>query len=141
MFQSPYPDVEIPNVSIYDYLFASLDEAALGRVALIDPASGNETTYGALKAQVDALAGALAARGVGVGSVVGLLSPNIPAFATVFHGALRAGATVTTINALYTAAEIEKVIPVRAKAKTPPDNPSGMAAKTEAAGLTPPSAM
>ncbi|MCT7145095.1 AMP-binding protein, partial [Salmonella enterica] len=40
--------------------------------------------------------------------VVGLLSPNIPAFATVFHGALRAGATVTTINALYTADEVAK---------------------------------
>ncbi len=63
---------------------------------------------GALKAQVDAFAGALAARGVGVGTVVGLLCPNVPAFATVFHGILRAGATVTTINSLYTAGEIEK---------------------------------
>ena len=37
-----------------------------------------------------------------------MLCPNIPAFATVFHGALRIGATLTTVNSLYTAAEIAK---------------------------------
>ena len=38
--------------------------------------------------------------------VAAILCPNVPAFATVFHGLLRAGATVTTINSLYTADEI-----------------------------------
>lgn len=108
MFSSPYPDVEIPDVSVYDYLFGSLTAEEAGRVALIDPATSAETTYGALRAQVDAFAGALAARGVGTATVVGLLCPNVPAFATVFHGILRAGATVTTINSLYTSGEIEK---------------------------------
>ena len=108
MFTSSFPDVDIPNVSVYEYLFGSLTEQDLARVALIDPATGNETSYGALRAQVDAFAGALAARSAGVGTVVGLLCPNVPAFATVFHGTLRAGATLTTINSLYTADEIEK---------------------------------
>ncbi len=108
MFTSPQPDVEIPDVSVYDFLFASLDDDDLARIALIDPASGAETTYGQLRAQVDAFAGALAARAVGTDTVIALLCPNVPAFATVFHGALRAGASVTTINSLYTAAEIEK---------------------------------
>ncbi|WP_288118715.1 AMP-binding protein, partial [Microbacterium sp. 69-7] len=108
MFTSPFPDVEIPDVSIYDDLFADLSADDAARIALIDPATGTETSYGALKAQVDAFAGALAARGVGTDTVLGLLCPNVPAFATVFHGILRAGATVTTINSLYTAGEIEK---------------------------------
>ncbi|MFH8249544.1 AMP-binding protein [Microbacterium sp. B2969] len=108
MFESPYPDVDIPDVSVYDYLFGSLTADEAARIALIDPATAAETTYGALRAQVDAFAGALAARGVGTDTVVGLLCPNVPAFATVFHGILRAGATVTTINSLYTAGEIEK---------------------------------
>lgn len=108
MFQSHHPDVEIPNLSIFDYLFGSLKPEELDRIALINPATGAETTYGTLRDQIEAVAGALAAQGVGPGSVVGLLSPNIPEFATVFHGALRAGATVTTLNALYTPAEIEK---------------------------------
>ena len=108
MFTSPFPDVEIPATSIYDDLFGDLSADHAARIALIDPATGAETTYGALKAQVDAFAGALAAREVGTDTVVGLLCPNVPAFATVFHGILRAGATVTTINSLYTPGEIEK---------------------------------
>jgi len=106
MVRSPYPDVEIPNVSIHEYLFGELDAARRDAVALIDGTSGAETTYGQLIGQIDLFAGALAARGVGVGSVVAVLCPNVPAFATVFHGILRAGATATTINSLYTADEI-----------------------------------
>ncbi len=108
MFTSPFPDVEIPEVSVYDYLFSSLTDDDATRVALVDPATGAETTYAALRAQVNAFAGALATRGVGTETVLGLLCPNVPAFATVFHGILRAGAVVTTINSLYTAGEIEK---------------------------------
>ncbi|MFT4230755.1 MAG: AMP-binding protein [Microbacterium sp.] len=107
MFTSPFPDVEIPDVSIFDYLFAALSDEDAGRVALVDPSSGAETTYAQLRGQILAFAGALAARGVGLDTTVGLLCPNVPAFATVFHGILRAGATVTTINSLYTAGEIE----------------------------------
>ncbi|KSU56406.1 AMP-binding protein [Microbacterium enclense] len=107
MFHSPHPSVEVPDESIYDYLFGSLDDGDLDRVALVDPASGAETTYGALRAQVDAFAGALAVRGVDTDTVVAMLCPNVPAFATVFHGILRLGATITTINSLYTAHEIE----------------------------------
>ncbi|GAB2527336.1 AMP-binding protein [Paramicrobacterium agarici] len=110
MFHSPFPDVEVPDLSVYDYLFANLTDDEASRVALIDPSTGAETSYGVLKAQIDAFAGALAARGVGADTVVGLLCPNVPAFATVFHGVLRLGAAVTTFNSLYTAAEIQKQI-------------------------------
>lgn len=114
MLTSPYPDVDIPDVSVYDYLFDSLTADESSRIALFDPATGSETTYAELKAQIDGLAGALAARGVGPGvgggpqSVLGLLCPNTPEFAVAFHGVLRAGAAVTTVNSLYTPAEIEK---------------------------------
>lgn len=106
MFSSPYPDVDVPNLGIYDYLFGALAEEDLDRVAVVDGASGAETTYRALRGQIDALAGAVAAQGLGVDGVAAILCPNVPAFATVFHGLLRAGATVTTINSLYTADEI-----------------------------------
>ncbi len=106
MFSSPYPDEVIPKVSVYDFLFEHLNADDASRVALIDGPSGAETTYGVLKAQIDLLAGALAARGLGMGDIVALHSPNVPAFATVFHGILRSGATATTVNALYTAEEM-----------------------------------
>ncbi|EME62336.1 MULTISPECIES: AMP-binding protein [Rhodococcus] len=107
-FRSPFPDVEIPALSVYDFLFGSIAESDLDRPALIEGATGAVTDYRTLIGQIDAIAGALAARGVGVGDVVGLLSPNVPAFAAVFHGILRAGATATTVNALYTAEDIAK---------------------------------
>jgi 4-coumarate--CoA ligase len=106
VFSSPYPDVEVPNLGIYDYLFGALAEEDLDRIAVVDGASGAETTYRALRGQIDALAGAVAAQGLGVNGVAAILCPNVPAFAAVFHGLLRAGATVTTINSLYTADEI-----------------------------------
>ena len=106
MVHSPLPDVEIPAVSIYKYLFGDLTEHELDSIALIDGPSGAETTYRSLVGQINLLAGALAARGIGVGDVVALLCPNVPAFATVFHGILRSGATATTINSLYTPEEI-----------------------------------
>ena len=57
MFTSPFPDVEIPEVSVYDYLFSSLTDEEAADVALIDPATGAETTYGALRAQIERVRG------------------------------------------------------------------------------------
>jgi acyl-CoA synthetase (AMP-forming)/AMP-acid ligase II len=107
-FKNPYPDVEIPNLSVYDLLFGSIAEADLDRPALIDGGSGAITTYRALIGQVDAVAGALIARGLGAGEVAAVHAPNVPAFAAVLHGILRAGGTATTVNALYTAEDIAK---------------------------------
>ena len=106
MVRSTYPDVEIPEVSIHEFLFGGLGEEELDTIALVDGVSGATTPYRQLVGQIDLFAGALAARGVGVGTTIGVLCPNVPAFATVFHGILRAGATATTINSLYTAEEI-----------------------------------
>lgn len=106
VFRSPLPDIEIPDLSVYDFLFGSIADADLDRIAITDGASGAETSYRQLIGQINAVAGALAARGIAVGDVVALHSPNLPIFASVFHGILRAGATATTINALYTGEEI-----------------------------------
>jgi acyl-CoA synthetase (AMP-forming)/AMP-acid ligase II len=107
-FASPYPDVDIPNASVYQYLFGNIDDADADRIALVDAKSGDETSYREMIARVDTFAGALADRGIGVGNVVGLLAPNSSAFAIAFHGILRAGGTATTINVLFTAKDIVK---------------------------------
>jgi len=110
-FSSPFPEVDIPTASVYDYLFSGLtgpDAEDLDRVALIDSTTGRQTSYREMVARIDSFAGALAARGLGVGDVVGLLAPNSSAFAVAFHGILRAGVTATTINALFTAKDIAK---------------------------------
>jgi acyl-CoA synthetase (AMP-forming)/AMP-acid ligase II len=132
-FASPFPDVDIPSVSVYEYLFGNIADADADRIALIDAKSGNETSYGELVARIDAFAGALAARGIAVGDVVGLLAPNSSAYATALHGILRAGATATTINVLFTAKDIIKQL-TDSDAKILITVTSMMAAAREAAG-------
>jgi len=103
--RSPLPDVEIPDVTITEFV---LQEA--GRVpdrpALIDGPTGRTYTYAQLSGAIHAFAGGLQARGLGPGSTIALMSPNIPEFAIVFHGAAVAGVAVSTINPTYTAEEV-----------------------------------
>jgi acyl-CoA synthetase (AMP-forming)/AMP-acid ligase II len=107
-FVSPFPDVVIPDTSVYDYVFGDLDDADGDRVALVETATGTELSYGGLVTRIECCAAALIQRGIGVGDVVGLLSPNSSAFAAAVHGILRAGATATTINVLSTVDEIAR---------------------------------
>ncbi len=104
-FRSPFPDVEIPEVSVPELVLAAARERA-DQVALVDATTGRSMTYGQFADSVERIAGALARRGIGRGDVVGVFAPNTPAYAVVFHGILRAGATATTVNALYTADEL-----------------------------------
>jgi len=109
-FASSMPDVRIPEVGVYEYLFGNLSPADAERVALVDAPHNSAITYGELVTAIDGFAGALAHRGIGVGDVVALLAPNSAAFAVLFHAILRAGGTATTINALFTAHDIAKQI-------------------------------
>lgn len=103
-FFSTYPDVEIPASSVYDYIFSTLDEDELQRIAVIE--GNQEISYGELRQKINALAGALSKRGIRSGDVVALHAPNSLGFIIAFHAILRLGATVTTLNALYSPTEI-----------------------------------
>jgi acyl-CoA synthetase (AMP-forming)/AMP-acid ligase II len=107
-FASPLPPVNIPDVSLFDYLFGGLDEADLDRVAFIDAARGTRVSFREVRDQVLATAGALAARGIAAGQVVALHAPNGPGYGVAFHGVLRAGAAVTTMPVLATAEDIAR---------------------------------
>jgi len=102
---SPLPDVEIPDMSITDYVLRYADVHP-DRAALIEGPTGRVVTFGELKDGVARLAGGLSARGFGPGSTLALIAPNMPEYAIVFHGAARSGGTVTTVNSVYNADEI-----------------------------------
>jgi acyl-CoA synthetase (AMP-forming)/AMP-acid ligase II len=102
---SPYPDVEIPEVSLYDYLFGDFGDRG-DAVAFVDGTSGASLTFNQLKEFTDKIAASLAERGIGTGDVVGMFIPNTPYYPAVFHGVLRANAIVTSANSLYTAGEL-----------------------------------
>ncbi len=103
--KSPLPDVDIPDVSITAHVLRRADELA-DRVAIRDTSGSSSYTYAQLSAAIHSLAGGLAARGVEPGRVVGLMAPNVPEYAVVFHGVAVTGAAVTTINPTYGPGEV-----------------------------------
>ena len=104
-FRSTYPDVEIPETTIHEFLFTDFGDRA-DAPALIDGSNGTAITFAQLSGLVDKIAAGLAARGIGKGDVVALFAPNNPYWVAAFHGILRANATVTSANSLYTASEL-----------------------------------
>ena len=76
-----------------------------GAPALIEPASGERTTYGELRATADRLARSLAEAGVGPGDAVAMSLPNGPEIVAAFLAAVAAGAASAPLNQAYTAEE------------------------------------
>jgi long-chain acyl-CoA synthetase len=64
-------------------------------------------TYKQLDERSALVAGLLAALGVEAGDRVALMLPNVPEFAMLYYGALRAGAVVVPMNPLLKAREVE----------------------------------
>ncbi len=102
---SDKPKVALPE--------ADLASVVLGRAAelgdapaLIDGPSGRVLSFGQLAAQVERLAGGLAARGLKKGETVALFCPNVPEYAVVFLGVAAAGGVNSTVNSLYSPKEL-----------------------------------
>ena len=105
IFRSPYPDVDIPDVSVTDYVLEGA--AARGdRPALVDGPTGRTISYAQLPALVRRVAAGLAARGFRKGDVLGIYSPNVPEYAVAVHAAATLGVVITTVNPLYTPREL-----------------------------------
>ena len=102
---SPLPEVVIPDVPITAHVLREAVRVP-DRAAIIDGPTGRSYTYAQFAGAVAAFAGGLMARGMGPGDTIALMSPNIPEFAIVFHGAATAGVAVSTINPTYTAEEV-----------------------------------
>jgi acyl-CoA synthetase (AMP-forming)/AMP-acid ligase II len=105
IYTAPEPDLEVPAVDVTSFVLEHAEQRS-AKPALIDGPSGRELTYGALADSVRRLAAGLRGRGFGRGEVVGVYLPNLPEYAVVFHGAAVAGGMCTTVNPLYTAAEL-----------------------------------
>ena len=61
--KSLLPEVEIPNISITEFILREADRVP-DREALIDGPTGRTYTYGQLKAMIYSFAGGLAAKGL-----------------------------------------------------------------------------
>lgn len=105
IFKSPYPDVQIPDISLTEFVL-SRTQAFGDKPALIDGPSGRTITYAQLGGAIRLVAASLAKRGFGKGDVFAIYSPNIPEYAVAFHAISLLGGIVTTVNPLYTANEL-----------------------------------
>ena len=104
--RGPLPDIDVPDIGLYELLWEGLTDADAAKVAVLDEASGVRRTFGQVKRDVDAFATWLAARGIGPGDAVAIDLPNCPDYLSAFHGIVRAGAAATPVNAAATASEI-----------------------------------
>src|SRR4051812_12256714 len=66
-----------------------------------------ELNYALLNEGAARVAGLLGAKGVGPGDRVGIMLPNVPYFAVVYYGILRAGAVVVPMNVLLKGREVK----------------------------------
>ncbi len=107
VFRSPLPEVRIPETPLTEFVLnrvASIPDHS----AIINGVSGKVYTFAELSDAIHRLAGGLRSEGFGKGSVLALLSPNLPEFAIVFHAVAVCGGVVTTINPTYTAEEVRQ---------------------------------
>ncbi len=86
---------------------ASLARSAADNPDRVAIRLGDQTTsYRELDDQSARIAGLLAARGIAPGTAIGIMLPNVPEFASVYYGVLRAGGVVVPMNPLLKAREI-----------------------------------
>ena len=102
---SPLPKVDIPEVTITAHVLRRASALA-DHVAIRDISGASSYTFAELSDAIHSLAGGLAERGISPGKVVGLMAPNLPEYAVVFHGVAVAGAAVSTINPTYGPQEV-----------------------------------
>ena len=78
--------------------------------ALVEASTGRRWTYRELAAQVEVVARALLAAGIGKGDRVGIWSPNCAEWVFVQYASARVGAILVTINPAYRTTELEYVL-------------------------------
>ncbi|HEX9945406.1 MAG TPA: 4-coumarate--CoA ligase family protein [Thermoanaerobaculia bacterium] len=105
IFRAPEPPLAIPEVPLTPFLLERAPERG-DKPAFIDGPSGRTLTYRGWAEAVRKAAAGLARRGLRKGDVFAIYSPNLPEYAVAFHAVSLLGGVVTTINPLYTAAEL-----------------------------------
>ena len=105
IFRSPYPDIQIPEVSLSSLVLQHSVRLA-DKPALIDGSSGRIVTYAQLAQSVRLVAASLARRGLAKGDVFAIFSPNLPEYAVAMHAVGTLGGVTVPIYPLLTAREL-----------------------------------
>jgi acyl-CoA synthetase (AMP-forming)/AMP-acid ligase II len=153
IWSSPYGQLDGDLGMLPDLVLAAA-VARPDRAALVDAAGGAVVPYGVLASRIDRVAAGLAASGFRPGEVLALLTPNVPPWAGLALGAMRAGGAVTGVGPAATDADLARQLgltgaavlvttPSRLPAARPPgvreilvlgDTPTGARAVTDLIG-------
>jgi acyl-CoA synthetase (AMP-forming)/AMP-acid ligase II len=106
-FQSPYPDLTVPDVPLTSFVLRHADQLA-EKPALIDASSGRSLTYGTLAEVTRAVAAGLGQQGFRHGGVLAIYAPNSLDYAVALLAVASLGGIVTTVNPLATADELAR---------------------------------
>lgn len=106
--KSPFANVDIPNCTLYDYVWQNLDKWP-ERTVTVCARTGRGYTY----EQAFNLSNAFAANlrkkfKIRDGDTVMVMLPNTPDYPLIMLGVMEAGGIVSTLNPVYTAHEIQR---------------------------------
>jgi len=107
IIRSPYPDVNIPEMNLADFVFEDASKYP-DNTALVCGMTGRQYTYEMAEQLAVKFGSAMIRMGAERGEVIAFLLPNIPEFPIAFLGCAGAGLTVTTMNPTYKAEEIAR---------------------------------
>jgi acyl-CoA synthetase (AMP-forming)/AMP-acid ligase II len=107
IFRSPYPDVEIPEVSLSPFVLRQAERLP-DKPALVDASNGRTLTYCELAAAVRRAAIGLKRHGFQPGDVLAIYAPSLPEYAVALLAAASLGGITTPVNPLSTTGELEK---------------------------------
>ncbi|XP_026752676.1 probable 4-coumarate--CoA ligase 1 [Galleria mellonella] len=105
---SPWGDIQVGNETLTEFVFEDIELWA-DKPAVTCGLSERSYDYGMLRMMVERCAHALLGPlRLSPGDRLGLILPNIPEFAVIAYGAMRAGLVLTFANPLYTAEELRR---------------------------------
>lgn len=110
IYTSRFPDLTIPETNVFDHILGTLSADVASRPAVTELNTENSITYGELKTKAEALAGAIARKGISKGDVVALQIPNSIHYVIALFALARLGAVVAPVGALLNQADLEKIL-------------------------------
>ena len=107
IWSSPYGELD-GDLGVLPDLVLAAAAARPDRTALVDAARGAVVPYAVLASRIDRVAAGLAADGFRPGDVLAVLAPNVPPWAGLALGAMRAGGAVTGVGPGATDADLAR---------------------------------
>jgi acyl-CoA synthetase (AMP-forming)/AMP-acid ligase II len=105
IIKGPFAQVSIPELPLTEFVLARAAEMG-NKPALIEGPTGRIITYSELADAIKRVAASLSNIGFRQGDIFGILSPNLPEYAIIFHAVAMLGGVNTPINPLYTEPEV-----------------------------------